>query len=214
MASDVNGSDRKASILSAAEEVFGDCGYAATTMEAVADKTGISKGSIYNYFHNKQDLFKSVFDRSFHEMEAQNLQILDSATTATRKIEALVDFWFQRLARHTYMGRLILEFWATAARQGEAGELAKMLREMIGLWRGRLGAVLTQGIEAGEFGDSSPSVSASLIMSILNGIEVQAILELGLNVDQELVEALKRAILAALRAGRDKDSHLPLATSD
>ena len=48
-------------ILAAAEKVFNGSGYAATTMEMVAVEAGISKGSLYNYFQSKEDLFKQVF---------------------------------------------------------------------------------------------------------------------------------------------------------
>jgi AcrR family transcriptional regulator len=67
---------RRQSILAAAEKVFGDCGYAATTMEAVADKAGISKGSIYNYFKNKHDLFKSLFTGAFQIVQDESLAVL------------------------------------------------------------------------------------------------------------------------------------------
>ena len=201
MCSEHNGTDRKNSILTAAEEVFGDCGYAATTMEAVAEKAGISKGSIYNYFQHKQDLFQSVFERSFNDLEAQGRAILDSPATAVEKIANLVDFWFKRLQHHKPISQLVLEFWATAARQGDAGDLTKLLREHADAWRQTLAGVLAKGIEAGEFGKLNPVVAASLMMSILHGIEVQAMLDVGLAVDGSFIESLKGAILAALKAG-------------
>jgi AcrR family transcriptional regulator len=201
MASDSNGNERRASILSAAEMVFGECGYSATTMEAVAEKAGISKGSIYNYFQSKEELFKHVFLCSFQDAEDRSQTIMESSQPVSQKIHALVDFWFERLTDHKHIGQLLLEFWATAARQDGAGDLAKMLKELIGSLRDRLAGVLTKGVDSGEFGSMNPQVAAWLIMAILHGIEVQVILNIGLAIDSEFVNALKGAILAALKAG-------------
>lgn len=200
-----NGSERKTAILTAAEFVFGQCGYAATTMEAVADKAGISKGSIYNYFQSKEELFKNVCLRSFTEEETRSQQIWQSSLSPTGKIESLVDFWFERLADHSHIGRLLLEFWATAARQGSAGDLSKMLSELIGAWRDRLAGVLIAGVEAGEFGPMNTKVSAWLIVAILHGIEVEVLLDVGLAIDEDFVTVLKRAIVAALKADPGND---------
>jgi AcrR family transcriptional regulator len=198
-----NQADRRQSILAAAEKVFGDCGYAATTMEAVAIKAGISKGSIYNYFKNKHDLFKSLFTGAFQVMQNESLLILESSLPVSQRIEKVLDLWFIRLGQYKHMHRLMLEFWATAARQESASGLAGMFRQMYEFWRGKLSDILQSGVESGEFGpDLNPQVAASLIMAIIDGIEVQTSLDIGLVISPEFVSALKRAILSALRAGQ------------
>ncbi|HTM19030.1 MAG TPA: helix-turn-helix domain-containing protein [Kofleriaceae bacterium] len=48
---------RRDSILRAAERVFADRGFAQTTMDQVAEAAELSKGTLYLYFKNKDDLF-------------------------------------------------------------------------------------------------------------------------------------------------------------
>src|SRR6266446_5005945 len=50
---------RPEEIISAALEVFADRGFAATKLEDVARRAGVTKGTIYLYFENKEALFKS-----------------------------------------------------------------------------------------------------------------------------------------------------------
>lgn len=50
-------------ILIAAAEVLEDSGYSRTTTDRIAERAGVSVGSIYQYFGNKRDLFERVFDR-------------------------------------------------------------------------------------------------------------------------------------------------------
>ncbi|HEY6829781.1 MAG TPA: helix-turn-helix domain-containing protein, partial [Gemmatimonadaceae bacterium] len=52
--------DRPRQILSAALEVFGECGLAAARLEDIAKRAGLSKGTIYLYFPNKDELFRAV----------------------------------------------------------------------------------------------------------------------------------------------------------
>ena len=56
--------DRPAEITEAALAAFAEKGYAATRVDEVAKRAGISKGLLYLYFKTKEDLFKAVI-RSF-----------------------------------------------------------------------------------------------------------------------------------------------------
>lgn len=52
--------ERPTEILEAAFEEFSRNGYAATTLDAVAQRAGVTKGTIYVYFENKEHLFISM----------------------------------------------------------------------------------------------------------------------------------------------------------
>ncbi len=52
--------DRPAEITQAALEAFAEKGYAATKVDDVAKRAGVSKGLLYLYFKTKEDLFKAV----------------------------------------------------------------------------------------------------------------------------------------------------------
>lgn len=52
--------DRPQEITEAALEAFAEKGYAATRVEEVAKRAGVSKGLLYLYFKTKEELFKAV----------------------------------------------------------------------------------------------------------------------------------------------------------
>jgi len=56
--------DRPAEITAAALAAFAENGYAATRVDEVAKRAGVSKGLLYLYFKTKEELFKAVI-RSF-----------------------------------------------------------------------------------------------------------------------------------------------------
>src|ERR1700674_5890393 len=52
--------DRPKEILEAAFEEFSRNGYASTTLDQIAERAGVTKGTIYVYFENKEHLFISM----------------------------------------------------------------------------------------------------------------------------------------------------------
>ncbi|OWW20752.1 TetR family transcriptional regulator [Noviherbaspirillum denitrificans] len=56
-------------LLDAAEDVFYRLGYARTTLDAVAEAAGMTRGAIYWHFKNKSDLFNAMCDRVHLPME-------------------------------------------------------------------------------------------------------------------------------------------------
>lgn len=63
-------------ILAAALEAFGEHGFAATRLDDIAKRAGISKGTLYLYYKNKEELFKAVV---YYYMTT-NLDRIESAT--------------------------------------------------------------------------------------------------------------------------------------
>lgn len=198
--------DRRGAIIAAAGKVFDAHGYAATTMEAVADEAGVAKGSLYNYFDSKHALFSQLFAEVISGDEAEVEQLVAEAIPADEKLRKLIDNVFAQLERYTAIGALVLEFWATAAREKRGGEMSDMFEQMFSRWRRRIGAIVTQGIESGRFhAEINPDVAASLIVATVNGIVVQLILDAGADFgpDSQHLSALKRGLLAAMTAWAD-----------
>lgn len=191
---------RRKDILDAAKKVFESAGYAATKMETVAQEAGIAKGSIYNYFKSKHDLFRTIFLEDLPDCQADVEELFDSNKSATDRLQLMLDLWYARLYERKRMGRLILEFWATAAR-GEQEDLATGFSKMYSHWRGRLAELIRQGVAAGEFRPHvNVEAAASLILAVVDGIWLQTLLDVQMVVDEEYVAALKRSIMKGLTA--------------
>ncbi|MFD1017651.1 TetR/AcrR family transcriptional regulator [Thalassobacillus hwangdonensis] len=61
--------ERKKHILKAANDAFSMFGYKATTVDQVAKAANVGKGTIYNFFDNKEELFREVISELLHEMK-------------------------------------------------------------------------------------------------------------------------------------------------
>lgn len=59
----VQGRETRAALITAAREIFGSQGFAATNTEQIAAKAGVTKGAVYHHFSGKDDLFCAVFEQ-------------------------------------------------------------------------------------------------------------------------------------------------------
>lgn len=80
--------DRPREICAAALEVFAEKGFAAAKLDEIARRAGVSKGTLYLYFTDKQQLFRAVVRDSI----APNVQAITAALAA-------VDLPFEQVIR-------------------------------------------------------------------------------------------------------------------
>ncbi len=85
------GQQRKAKILAAATNLFLKEGYGATSIDAIVEKSGGSKATLYSFFPTKADLFRAVVDSIVTSNADIELQSLDNIR------DTLVMFAEQRL---------------------------------------------------------------------------------------------------------------------
>lgn len=67
---------RRAKILEAATEVFIQHGYERTTMKDVMDAAEVSRGGLYQYFSNKEDLFEAILGERLSEQVGKTSDLL------------------------------------------------------------------------------------------------------------------------------------------
>jgi TetR/AcrR family transcriptional regulator len=78
-------------ILQNCEEVFTKLGYKNTSMDMVAEKCGISKPTLYNYFKSKYSLFMDLYDRLEGELMAKAKALMIQGKDKYQTIEEIID---------------------------------------------------------------------------------------------------------------------------
>jgi AcrR family transcriptional regulator len=62
------GQETRAALVAAARELFGNQGYAATPLDEIVAKAGVTKGALYHHFADKESLFRAVFEEVEREV--------------------------------------------------------------------------------------------------------------------------------------------------
>lgn len=101
------GQRRKEMILSAATKLFLSVGYGETSIDAIVEKSGGSKATLYSYYPTKADLFRAVVDSIVSSDERSELQSLDNVRdTLVQFAETRMSVIFSR--EHRSLMRLII----------------------------------------------------------------------------------------------------------
>jgi AcrR family transcriptional regulator len=140
---------RPGEILVAALEQFVEHGYAATRLDDVARRAGVTKGTMYLYFPSKEDLFKAVVRESvvpaIEQGERETAQFEGPSADLVR---LLVEGWCASF-RATRAGGLVKLMMAEAL---NFPELTRFFHDEIVLRRHALFArAIQRGMDSGEF---------------------------------------------------------------
>src|SRR6266853_2989653 len=81
--------EREALILQVAEEVLMEKGYYETSIDEIAARVGIAKGTVYLHFPSKEDLVIAIFERDMQQLLQYIDSTMSSALTARGKLQAI-----------------------------------------------------------------------------------------------------------------------------
>jgi AcrR family transcriptional regulator len=192
--------ERRRTILAAARTVFVRRGYGATRVSDIAARAKVGKGTLYEYFGSKEDLFSTlVLDTAREALDAQILPGMpDDPEAALRRCIAEV----VRAALHENLDiyRLFFDFWGVAA--SHRSEAQRRLREVEGPFREFLVGLVRTGQTSGKFrAEVDPTQFSHAFMAAIDGMSMRLVL-LGAPVDLDAYTAcLQNTLLGGLLAG-------------
>lgn len=102
--------DKRDRLLAVAVEEFADNGFAEANVNRIAERTGMSVGSVYQYFRSKEELYLTVVNMAYGKLEEALLPILGSGATVMEKISKILDVLFTKTAENEALTRLYNRF--------------------------------------------------------------------------------------------------------
>ncbi len=139
---------RPQEILAAALALFAERGFAATRLDDVALRAGVTKGTLYLYFPNKEELFEAVVRQTLVPKIEWGEALLDEADEpAAVLLERLMRSWAElALSPAGAIPKIVI------SEAGNFPELARFYREeVVDRGLGLMRRVLRLGVERGEF---------------------------------------------------------------
>jgi AcrR family transcriptional regulator len=157
---------RPLELLDAALELFVEKGFAATRAEEVAQRAGVSKGTLYLYYPSKEELFKAVIVRNLTSRiadTAQQVQAWDGEMAPL--LQSLLVEWWQQ----TYASPASGVFKIIVGEVRNFPEIADYyVQQVIEPGSQLIGGIIAQGIRSGEFREVDvESTVHSLVMPMV-----------------------------------------------
>ena len=159
---------RPEEITVAALDLFVERGFANTRLADVASRAGISKGTLYLYFENKEELFKAVVREGLVSPIAEMRGLVDHFEGSTLELIRMMLFgWWERIGASRVGGipKLII------SEAGNFPELARFyLAEVVEPAQAAAVAIVKRGIARGEFREVNADVVARLMAAPMLGL--------------------------------------------
>jgi len=157
--------EREALILRAAAELLAERGYHEMSLDDIAARVGISKGTIYLHFASKEDLVIAFLDQGMSAFLQMMDDTLNSSASATEKLRAIISQVSSSMTDHqVQVIRAMMQAPEIHSR------MAARQEEMRKRWeepRRQLAAVIEQGKADGSFDRTLPT---PLILNLLMGL--------------------------------------------
>ena len=175
MENDISKSERtKQFIIEKTAPVFNEKGYAGTSLTDLTNATGLTKGSIYGNFENKDEVALAAFDYNFNRV---TLFIKGKLLATDNSIERLLVY------PNVYRDFLKIPFLKSGCpilnTSTEADDTHPKLRERasnaLAFWKRSIENQIQRGIQRGEIkAETKPTELAVILMLLIEGAIMQA----------------------------------------
>jgi AcrR family transcriptional regulator len=143
------GEETKQWIIERAAPVFNTKGIAATAMSDIMEVTGLSKGSLYVHFENKDELAGAVVDYNMNLLAGKVQAVIDKAVSARDKLLAFIDILSTPVTPPVTGGCPMLNFGTEADDTNEM--VKKKVLAAVKYSQQLIAEIIKKGIEKGEF---------------------------------------------------------------
>jgi AcrR family transcriptional regulator len=146
-------------LIHAARKLLEDGGYAAASVQAIAERAGLAAGALYRHYPSKAELFVEVF----RDAAKRDLAAMGDAAASGRcveRLEAVVATFARRALRHRRLA------WALVYEPVDPLVDAERLVYRREYCR-HMAALLRAGIAAGEIPDQNAELSAAAVVGAI-----------------------------------------------
>ena len=171
----VNKEEKKRNIVQAAIKVFSRSGFVTTKMADIALEAGIGKGTIYEYYKSKEELFNAACVSILTNFEIQINELLQQEQDPVKKLRLVIEkSYILFVEESSEFAEFMLDLWAEGVRSKNPDilktlDLGSIYRDFRHLFSG----ILEEGIQQGRIKPINTQVIASTLIALLDGIFLQ-----------------------------------------
>lgn len=164
---------RRQEVIESALLCFAEKGFEATKMDDIVERSGTSKGLVYNYFKSKEELYTSLMEERSTQMFLNLREKFKQLRTATEKLKELFTYYLKGSKKEGYQDYLKVHLeWIIYASRNE-----NLKQKMVHRYEKEVCAfveeIINEGITNGEFNPNlDPESIASIFWAQVDGISL------------------------------------------
>jgi len=147
----VDKEQKRRMIAAAAMTVFSERGFEASSMREVADIAGVGKGTIYEYFHSKEELIATSIQVWMEQMITEVESMVGAIEDPVEKLRTYVNAMLDGFLNDERIPRLILSIFQFFLTRLHNTSLGKVLQSMFSTGVNSITGILVEGVDRGVF---------------------------------------------------------------
>lgn len=191
-------------ILRAANELFSSKDYRETTMQDIADRAGLAKGTLYLYFRSKEELYLTVCVQGVSGFGENLEKVRAAARGVEEKIRAVYLAYIRHSLEQPAVFRVLRDTFLEQVRRNLSPATIREVSNIIGDWLRNESELVREGMEEGIFRpDLDPYRFSVLAWRAATGLVELALLQEPLVIEKsELEDLFRESIDLLLRGAR------------
>lgn len=162
---------RKKAILKAARREFFEKGFSAVTVERIAHRAELSKGTVYLYFKSKEEIYARILLNDIDIFHDRVKSIFHDSETASQTLRRFCDFYVDFFLNDRELFRIVMAFMT----QGKTFNLSEKVRSDIVKATNQtinvIEKIFRAGIDGGEFASGiNVRQCRNVLWGLLNGV--------------------------------------------
>jgi len=188
--------DKRNQIIKAGVKVFARDGLEKGKIADIAKVAGIGKGTVYEYFRSKDEIFTAIETTVFGDF-AKSLELIKvSELSPTEKLRTIMNEGIDQIDQMEDALLILTELWAHTARGLWHKHESTNMTAVYDHFRDTIKIILKDGINSGEFREMSKDGVATLLVAFMDGLAWQYML---LKDKKRFAKVKKEAIRSFIR---------------
>jgi AcrR family transcriptional regulator len=167
-------SDKRLRLVEAACAVFAEKGYASTRVAEIAERAGVGKGTVYEYFSSKEELLFAVFESINADISSRMHDALAAGGSAEEQLHNMLRLGAEVISEQVDLQPVIIDFWAASRGKDFEETYRRAVVASYTFFRDLVADFIRGGQTRGEFKASIDAEAlASVVVATVDGLGIQ-----------------------------------------
>jgi AcrR family transcriptional regulator len=190
--------EKRPRLVEAACAVFAEKGYASTRVADIAERAGVGKGTVYEYFTSKEELLFAVFESINMDISARMETALAAGGSTEEQLHNLLRLGAEVISEQVDLQPVILDFWAASRGKDFEEKHRRAVVASYTFFRNLISNFIRDGQNRGEFTNSvDAEVLAITVVATVDGLGIQLYFDRSLD-PHRITEAFSRLLYQGL----------------
>ena len=190
---------KRKEIMDAAISVFSKTGYHRTKIKDVADEAGVGKGTVYEYFDSKEDLFLCMCEYLYEQFLKSQALALKAVPDPEQAVRTLIRSTIENAAMWTSLIYLNIDAWSEMDRKGEEDKLRRFMSRMFKRMTEVVSESIRRGQAEGAFKDFDADLVSHILLAALDGLMFQLLINKNMFDLPAMADTLSGVLFEGLR---------------